>query len=165
MARAFPFVVANSDYAGRLSGFDTHGSDWIYLATDLGPYVLALFPGAWALRKAANSFRGLWVGVWLPFAFSPFLSLTGDAYEIGSLLVTQMQPWSEPSIAEAVRGDDLFLIIAEHRKGAETQLWVGTLFSALVGLLWSGMTYALADQTARALREPRLTQRVTPVVR
>src|SRR5258705_6478487 len=34
LARMLPFVVSGSQYAGRLSGFDTHGSDAIYLATD-----------------------------------------------------------------------------------------------------------------------------------
>jgi hypothetical protein len=42
LARVFPFVVGHSDYAGRLSGFDTKGSDWIYLATDVMPYVLTV---------------------------------------------------------------------------------------------------------------------------
>src|ERR1051325_6446569 len=39
LARVFPWVVAGSDYAGRLSGFDTRGSDAIYLVTDLLPFV------------------------------------------------------------------------------------------------------------------------------
>ena len=48
------FVVSGSEYAGRLSGFDTRGSDWIYLATDLGPFVLTIFPGVWWMRRAAR---------------------------------------------------------------------------------------------------------------
>src|SRR5262245_10080862 len=33
LARVLPFVTGASSYAGRLSGFDPRGSDWIYLAT------------------------------------------------------------------------------------------------------------------------------------
>jgi len=35
LARIFPFVSPGGAYAGRLSGFDTRGSDWIYWLTDL----------------------------------------------------------------------------------------------------------------------------------
>jgi hypothetical protein len=45
LARLFTFIVPASAYAGRLSGFDVHGSDAIYLATDLGPFLLALRAG------------------------------------------------------------------------------------------------------------------------
>src|SRR3989304_1672903 len=38
----FPFVVSGSEYAGRLSGFDTKGSDFCYLMTDFGPYLLTV---------------------------------------------------------------------------------------------------------------------------
>ena len=55
LARVFDFVRVEGEYAGRLSGFDTRGNDWIYLATDLGPFALTLFPGAWALRRAASA--------------------------------------------------------------------------------------------------------------
>ncbi len=102
LARVFPFVTAGSEYAGRLSGFDTHGSDLIYIATDLGPFVLTLFPGVWLLRRAGAAGRPLLFGLALPFALAPFLSLTGDAYEIGSILVTQFPPWGE-----SLRGDDV----------------------------------------------------------
>src|SRR3954470_16189017 len=34
-----PFRFPASEYAGRLSGFNTRGSDAIYLATDLGPFL------------------------------------------------------------------------------------------------------------------------------
>ncbi len=42
-SRWFPFVVSRSDsYAGRLSGFDTGGSDWIYAATIYFSYLPGL---------------------------------------------------------------------------------------------------------------------------
>src|SRR5689334_10291254 len=37
LQRVFPYVSVGSEYAGRLSGFDTHGSDATYLLTDFLP--------------------------------------------------------------------------------------------------------------------------------
>jgi hypothetical protein len=133
LARLLPFVSAGGAYAGRLSGFDTHGSDPVYLATDLGPFVLTVFPGVWWLRRAARharrpdtaaaqvrgpaaearprapAWRAALFGAALPVALAPFLSLTGDAYEIGSILVTRLPPWSDPAAQALLRGDDLGL--------------------------------------------------------
>ncbi len=160
LARIFPFVVPASEYAGRLSGFDTHGSDWIYLATDLGPFLLTLFPGVWALRRAAAARNGLLFGASLPFAFAPFLSLTGDAYEIGSILVTHIPPWTEPAVRGLLRGDDLFKKLGELA-GVEGAPFGGALLAALIGTLWAFLTYTLGDLVARALgqKECRIANR------
>lgn len=147
LSRIFPFVVPASDYAGRLSGFDTRGSDWIYLATDLGPFVLTLFPGVWALRRAAAGRNALLFGASLPFALAPFLSLTGDAYEIGSILVTQFPPWEAPAL---LRGDDLVRKVEELRL-LEDAPWGGALLSALLGVAWAFATWWLGDAVARLL--------------
>jgi len=149
LARIFPFVVSGSDYAGRLSGFDTRGSDLIYLVTDLAPFLLT-FPGVWLLRRAAAARKALLFGAALPFALAPFLSLTGDAYEIGSILVTRLPPWSR---FPALRGDDLFLKIEQMGKipGAP---WAGLALAALLGLLWAFLTWWAADAAARRLGQP-----------
>jgi hypothetical protein len=147
LARLFPFVVAGSEYAGRLSGFDTRGSDWIYLATDLGPFVLTLFPGVWWLRRAAAARNALLFGGALPFALAPFLSLTGDAYEIGSIAVTGLPPWTRDGV---LRGDDLFKKAAELGRlpGAP---WGGFALAALLGLVWAFLTWWAGDRVARRL--------------
>ena len=147
LARVFPFVVAGGDYAGRLSGFDTGGSDLVYLATDLGPYLLTVFPGVWALRRAGGLGRPFGFGFWLPFALAPFLSLTGDAYEIGSILVTQLPPWQGSG---ELRSDDVFRLVAElrDRQGAP---WGGALLAFLAGTAWAFSTYALGSWVARRL--------------
>ena len=150
LARALPFVVPASRYAGRLSGFDTHGSDLIYLATDLGPFLLTLFPGVWALRRAAAARQGLLFGIALPFALAPFLSLGGDAYEIGSILATRLPPWAAPATRALLRGDDLGKKIGELA-GAPGAPWGGALLAVLLGTLWAFGTYALAGAVARAL--------------
>jgi len=151
LAGWLPWVAAGSEYAGQLTGFDTRGSDLRYLATDLGPFLLTLFPGVWALRRAAR--RGL-VWAWggsLPFALAPFLSLTGDAYEMGSIVVTQA-PVFAPSV-EAVRllrGDDL----AKVALGLPGGLYPGFAAAALLGLAWSFAWYWVADRFSRALGAP-----------
>lgn len=140
LARIFPFVEAGGTYAGRLSGFDTRGSDLIYLATDLGPFLLTLFPGVWLLRRAGAAGRPILFGLALPFALAPFLSLTGDAYEIGSILVRQ----------EILRGDDL-LKKAEELTALPDAPWGGFILAALLGLAWAVLTCAAGAGVARAL--------------
>jgi hypothetical protein len=150
LARIFPFVVSGSEYAGRLSGFDTRGSDLIYLATDLAPFVLTV-PGVWLLRRAAAARQAPLFGAALPFALAPFLSLTGDAYEIGSIVVTRLPPWSR--WLPRLRGDDLFKKIEEMGKIPEAP-WAGFALAALLGLVWAFLTWWIADAAARRLGQP-----------
>jgi hypothetical protein len=162
LARVFPFVVPASEYAGRLSGFNIHGSDLIYLATDLGPFVLTLFPGVWLLRRAALAGKAALFGAALPFALAPFLSLTGDAYEIGSILTTRLPPWATPAARQLLRGDDLGkqLGVLAARPGAP---WGGALLAVLLGTLWAFLTYGLGGTLASALGTPRLRPRQGPL--
>jgi hypothetical protein len=153
LARVFPFVVPASDYAGRLSGFDSRGSDLIYLATDLGPFVLTLFPGVWALRRAAAARRPLAFGASLPFALAPFLSLTGDAYEIGSILVTRLPPWAAPAVRGLLRGDDLGRKISVFA-GMAGAPWGGAALAVATGVLWAFLTYGLGSAVASRLGQP-----------
>ena len=156
LARIFPFVVSGSEYAGRLSGFDTRGSDWIYLATDVGPFILTIFPGVWWMRRAAASRRAFAFGASLPFAMAPFLSLTGDAYEIGSILVRD----------PVLRGDDVFKM-AEVLSRTPGAPWAGFALAALLGVVWAfltwwagaGVSYALSRSqslsgASRAIERP-----------
>jgi hypothetical protein len=152
LAKIFPFVVSGSEYAGRLSGFDTRGSDWIYLATDLGPFVPVIFPGVWWLRRAAAAHRAFAFGAALPFAFAPFLSLTGDAYEIGSLLVTNLPPWKGTAL---LRGDDVFKT-AEALGRTPAAPWTGFAAAVCLGVVWAFLTWWLGDWAARRLGQPRL---------
>jgi hypothetical protein len=167
LARLLPFVSAGGDYAGRLSGFDTHGSDLVYLAADLGPFVLTVFPGVWWLRRAARrahhprlappAWRASLFGAALPVALAPFLSLTGDAYEIGSILVTRLPPWSAPAARLLLRGDDLGLRLdAIAARSSPGHLWTGALLATLAGLAWALVTYGAGSALATAAGEPPL---------
>lgn len=137
-AHLAPWITAGSDYAGRLSGFDTGGCDLVYLATVFGPYLLTLFPGVLWLQRAGAAGRSFAFGAALPFALAPFLSLPGDAYEIGSILVTRVPPWS--GVSEVLRGDDVFLLIG-GLAGQPAVVWWGMGLGVLVGTVWALGTY------------------------
>lgn len=121
----FPFVAVGSEYAGQLTGFDTRGSDLTYLATDFLPFVLTILIGVPLLRSAIGDKRplraALKLGVAMPIAFAPFISITGDYYEMGSIIVSRatslfvsgfdLQRW---------RSDDLFKLAGELQEGNGT---------------------------------------------
>ncbi|MFL6195357.1 MAG: hypothetical protein ACJ75H_14365 [Thermoanaerobaculia bacterium] len=161
LARVFPFVAPASEYAGRLSGFNPRGSDLIYLATDLGPFVLTLLPGVWALRRAAAARRPALFGAALPFALAPFLSLGGDAYEIGSILVTRLPPWSAPATRQLLRGDDVAKI-ASTLAATPGAPWWGALLALLLGVAWAFLTYGLGHLVARGLGQPEVRTTAAP---
>ena len=155
LARWIPWVVSGGDYAGRLAGFSTQGNDLIYLATDLAPYLLTLWPGLWAMRVAARRGWSWLFGAALPWALAPFISLTGDAYEIGSILVTRLPLWSSEHAVSLIRGDDIFLVPG-RLQGAGISLWTGVASAALLGLVWAYSWWYLASVVARLLGQQKI---------
>jgi hypothetical protein len=137
----FPFVAVGEAYAGRLTGFDTRGRDIIYLATDLAPFVLTLFPGVWAFRAAGDARRPLVFGLTLPVALAPFVSIPGDAYEIGSILVTRLPPWSADGMSAILRGDDVAQLCAHLRTAGGVRAWSGFALAFTLGVAWAVATY------------------------
>ncbi len=151
LAKVFPWVVAGGEYAGRLSGFDTGGSDAVYLATDLGPFLFTLFPGVWLLRRGGRRSQPALFGLALPWALAPFLSLTGDAYEIGSIVTTWAPPFADH--ANLLRGDDLLKVgPAVFAHGGAAPL-AGLVTATLLGALWAFGTYRLGGWIAERLGE------------
>ena len=151
LARWLAFVEPGGAYAGRLAGFDDGGSDAVYALTVFAPYVLTLFPGVWLLLRAGQRRRAWLWGLALPMALAPLLSVLGDAYELGSIVITQVPPWSAPEIAAALRGDDLLLKLGSWAGGGP-KLWLGGLLAALVGAAWAFATYGLGRALARSAR-------------
>lgn len=142
--RLVPFVVSGGEYAGRLSGFDDHGSRVVHLVTVFAPYLLTIFPGVWLMRKAVERGSALGFGASLPLALAPFIGLVGDAYEIGSLLVAMVPTWAD----ERLVGDDLFKV-AEAVAGVGDG--VGVALGTLVGCAWAWATWAAGAAVANAL--------------
>jgi hypothetical protein len=157
LAKWIPWVVPGSEYAGRLSGFSTGGSDLVYLVTDLAPYLLTLWPGLWAMRLGIRNEWPLLYGAMLTWALAPFISLTGDAYEIGSILLTQIPPWSSERMRDVIRGDDLFLLPARL---ADADLagtaWLGVVLAVFLGALWAFAWWYLASSIAASLGQATL---------
>ena len=160
LARVFPYVTAGSEYAGRLSGFDTRGSDLIYLVTCALPFVLTVFVGVPLLRAApwAHGRRGaVMLGVSIPLAFAPFVSLPGDYYEMGSILVSRaVSPWGFP--LDRWRSDDLVKLVGTLAPEARVSDAVGVAASLLVGIVLAFATYwagvIVAAGVARRRRRP-----------
>ena len=145
LARVFPFVTVGSEYAGRLSGFDTRGSDLIYLATCALPFVLTVFVGVPLLRAARRGGgwgRAIMLGASIPMAFAPFVSLLGDYYEMGSILISRTMALFVPGFAvERWRSDDLVKLVQALARNATVTDAVGVTASLLVGVALAFATY------------------------
>lgn len=141
VALVVPYVVPSSEYAGRLSGFDTRGSDAVYLATVFAPYVLTLLVGLPLLRLAQRTANPLILGASVPLAYAPLISLTGDYYELGSILVSRIvAPWwpqavlrwrsdDLPKLLGARFGSDAGNALPGDALGIATSVAVGTLLA------------------------------------
>ena len=161
LARVVPFVVSGSDYAGQLTGFDTGGNDAIYLATVLAPFLLTILIGVPLLKRAARplanpGWRPWLLGASLPVAFAPFVSLPGDYYEAGSILISRAAQWADPEHPLARwRSDDVFKLSRElSGAGATGGDWLGIGASLVVGILLAFLTYNFGARFAlRVARE------------
>ena len=122
LKRVFPFVSVGSDYAGQLTGFDTKGNDLTYLLTDFLPFVLTILAGVPLLRLASRMrsplAAALALGASVPIAYAPFVSLTGDYYEMGSIVATRAVLLFSPAFdVRRWRSDDLVKLAGELFSG------------------------------------------------
>ncbi len=157
LARILPFVVGDGDYAGRLSGFDTKGSDFIYLATDAFPFLLSAFIGVPLLKACARGARPALLGIAFVLGLAPFYSLTGDYYEMGSIITTRaiglLHGGEDPAPFVRLRSDDVVKLVTDvsARPGEfHAQTGAGAAMAALVitcglgvGALLAFATYAV----------------------
>ena len=146
----FPFVTVGSEYAGLLTGFDTKGNDLIYLLTDFFPFLLTIFIGVPLLRSASTSkplSAALKLGFGLPIAFAPFISFSGDYYEMGSSIVSHIAGFiSSTSQFDIWRSDDVFKLIGElFFSGTPYGIIdiIGVALSFLLGIVLIYITYIL----------------------
>jgi hypothetical protein len=164
-ARVFPFVVSGGEYAGRLTGFDTKGSDWVYLITDFGPFVLSILIGVPLMKLYARRRRPFVFGAGCVVGLAPFYNLPGDYHEMGSILTTRIFATVNPALGipllEALRSDDVFRLCGDIIKHAphlpveahENVLPVLLLvaLSVVVGIVLALATYAAGGLLARFL--------------
>jgi hypothetical protein len=145
LARIFPYVTVGSEYAGRLSGFDTGGSDLVYLATDALPFLLTVVVGVPLLRavpRARGHRRAVMLGAAVPVAFAPFVSLPGDYYEIGSILVSRLAAALVPGLpVDRWRSDDVVKLVTTLTPQLSLADVIGVTASFLLGTILAFATY------------------------
>jgi hypothetical protein len=148
--KVFPFITVGSEYAGRLADFETHDNDLIYLLTVFFPYLLTIFIGIPLLRyvghRAKTSYQScIWFGLSLPIAYAPFISVTGDYYEMASIIVTGLASFLLPDFrVERWRSDDFIKLMDELAFSTETtkiEDIFGIIFSLLLGVTMIFLTY------------------------
>lgn len=165
LAAILPTAAAGGEYAGRLEGFRTYGSDLRYLATDAFPFLLTL-AGVPLLRSASRRRTPTLAGAASVLALAPFISLTGDYFEMGSVIVTRAtapfdlppEPFSVSSGLMALRSDDLPALVARisNNPGAFSDGVPGGIatvagviaISALTALLLAVITYTAGHGVA-----------------
>jgi len=95
LAKVFSFVAVGSDYPGQLTGFDTGGSDLIYIVTVFAPYLLTVLCGVPLLRSLGrggedSTYDRFLFGASIPLAFAPFMNVLGDFYELASIPLSRI---------------------------------------------------------------------------
>lgn len=161
--RWFPFVVSGGDYAGRLSGFDTKGSDLTYLATDFAPFLLSVVIGVPLVKRCAARRRPVLLGAAVVIGLAPFYNVIGDYYEMGSILTTRLvtSAFGGGAAFSKLRSDDVFKLVGEViSRPADLGLtgvgriavgWMVMLVSFAVAILLAFLTYALGCGVARVV--------------
>jgi len=155
LKRFFPFISVGSEYAGQLTGFNTFGNDFTYLLTDFTPFVLTVVIGLPLLisvsERSSSLVRSLTFGAAIPFAFAPFISITGDYYEMGSVIVSKAASLLFPGISfQFWRSDDVLKLVMNLLKshlmaprdicGMSLSFLVGALL--IMATYWSGIVFA-----------------------
>jgi hypothetical protein len=159
LARIFPYVTVGSEYAGRLSGFDTRGSDLVYLATDALPFLLTVVVGVPLLRavpRARGRRRAVMLGAAVPVAFAPFVSLPGDYYEMGSILVSRLTAALVPGLpVDRWRSDDVVKLVTALAPDLRLADVVGVTASFLLGAALAFITYWAGVGVSRLIQSRR----------
>lgn len=167
LKKVFPFISVGSEYAGQLKGFDTFGSDLTYLLTDFLPYLLTIVIGIPLLKSACSktaspSLNSAKFGAAVPLAYAPFIAVTGDFYEMGSVIVSRLTSWCLPGFKPFYwRSDDLFKLSHDLFFSARTPLIqdvLGLFASFVLGIVlifstyWAGALWSKLLLTASGKR-------------
>jgi len=165
LKRLFPFVSVGSEYSGRLAGFDTGGKDYVYFLTDFSPYFLTIFLGIPLLKSvpsvnASPLVKTFQSGVAMPLAYAPFISVTGDYYEMGSIFISRAASRFLLTDPERWRSDDLVKLARElffSKTSSSLQDLAVVTASFLLGIALIFATYWLGTVWANILmkKSPR----------
>ena len=114
LQHVFPFVVVDEGgaYAGRLTGFATPNR-WSYAVVDLFPYLPSVL-GVTLLELARRHRSAFLFAGGFVLAYVPWISLTGDFYELASLFTAPLAPILVPhGTADHFISDDMFRLLSE----------------------------------------------------
>jgi hypothetical protein len=144
----FPYIAVGSEYAGQLVEFDTYGNDGIYIATVIAPYILTIYPGIplfyWLLSRPWIGFAHCFaLGFLVPIVIAPFVSIIGDFYELGSIIMSNIGNYLYPGVDTDIwRGDDFLLVLATISPQATPHDWAGVISSLLIGTVMAWVVYS-----------------------
>jgi hypothetical protein len=160
----FPWVTTGGDYAGRLTGWDWKGSDFIYLSTDIAPFLLTIFIGVPLIKVCGRRKRPILFAVAVVLGLAPFYNIQGDYFEMGSIVTTRIV--TEVSGASSLvfpnlRSDDVFRTIEQFFtepaelgirsvRGFIAAMVISTV-SLVLSLLFAFLTYWLGHLWSRLI--------------
>lgn len=160
LQRIFPYVQVGSAYAGQLAGFDTHGSDLAYALAVFFPFLLSIAFGVPLLVRAVHAVRPgvastLLLGLVLPVAWAPILSIGGDFYELGAIAVSRISGMVGVD-GRVWRGDDIAAVIGRtFGSGFSGSAAIGIAASLMLGIVLAFSSYAAGRIVAMVLAGPR----------
>lgn len=155
LQNVFPFVIPESEYAGRLTGFTTP-NPWVYAMVDFFPYTISFF-GIPLIVYCQRKRHTVLFGLGIILAFVPFMAIPGDYYEAVSLATTQIAKAINPGLQEEVLVcDDVFRSIKQLREAGILDLSVGILIflGVMLAAYLAFLTLALQVRISNLFFEP-----------
>lgn len=163
LGSVFPLFKPVSSFGGRLSGYSTGGSDWVYLLTDIFPYFPTMVFGTYLLRRGSSPPRPPVLALGMILALAPFISLPGDYYEMGSILVSDLARWILSADGtgdwvksiDLIRSDDIISLSSqilqknvEPASAGRGTAFLLVFFSLCVGIWLAGGTFWMSERSA-----------------
>ncbi len=164
--KVFPFIVPESEYAGRLTGFSTP-TPWALALVDFFPYIISL-PGITLVGYCRRKKAPFLLGAGFILTFVPFMSVPGDYYEAVSLVTARVAEVLDPRI---IRGelvsDDVFRSIRELGDAGKLDWTIGTLifigvvlaaylaFMTLALQVWISRRFTLETESQTDVKKKR----------
>lgn len=163
LGSVFPLFKPVASFGGRLSGYSTGGSDWVYFLTDLFPYFPTMIFGTYLLRRGSSPPRPSVLALGMILALAPFISIPGDYYEMGSILVSDLVRWilsangvgGLVNSVDLIRSDDIISLSSQiFQKNADPapvgrgMAFLLVFFSLCMGIWLAGWTLWISERSA-----------------
>jgi len=140
LARILPFVVAESEYAGQLTGFSVPNR-LAYAVVDGAPYLLSL-PGVALLEAARRRVSLPLGGLGFLVTWIPLTQFSGDFFEAWSLILSYAHAGllagteAKDFVSDDAFRQSAFLLGQGRFWGIHGLLWLANLLLALLACCW-----------------------------